>query len=103
MYRVDISADLNDDDGSGYIWAILDEARDPSQITTGALVVAGDADAAAMCEVASLEPAADGGTIVHLRVLPGLVEDYLGAARRAVEGTGTPHPLLSPGVTVIRV
>jgi hypothetical protein len=84
MYRVDISADLNDDDGSGCIWAFLDEARDPALVKVGALLVAGDEDAAAMCAVAGLEPAADGGTIVHLRVLPGLVEDYLGAAARAV-------------------
>ena len=27
-YVVDITADLNDDDGSGEIWALLDEARD---------------------------------------------------------------------------
>jgi hypothetical protein len=37
-----------------------------------------------MCEVVSLEPAADGGTIVHLGLLPGLIEDYLSAAGRAV-------------------
>ena len=103
MYRVDISADLNDDDGSGYIWALLDEARDPSQIETGALVVAGNEDVAAMCEVASMEPAADAGTIVHLRVLPGLVEDYLGAARRAVLSTSTSHSLLPPGIIEIGV
>jgi len=50
-YVVDITADLNDDDGSGEIWALLDEARDPSQIEIGALVVAGREHAAAMCEV----------------------------------------------------
>lgn len=82
-YRIDISADLNDDDGSGRIWAFLDEARDTEQVTVGALLVAGSRGAAAMCEVASLEPAADGGTIVHLRVLPGRVEAYRGAAGRA--------------------
>jgi hypothetical protein len=103
MYRVVISADLNDDDGSGYISAFLDEARDPGQIKIGALVVAGDEDAAAMCEVVSLEPAADGGTIVHLRVLPGLVEDYLGLARRAVASANTPDSPMPPGFTVIRV
>ena len=84
MYRVDIGADLNDDDGSGYIWALLDEARDPSQAKAGALLVAGDEDAAAMCEVTRLEPADDGSMIVHLRVLPGMVEDYLDVAGRAV-------------------
>lgn len=40
MYRVDITADLNDEDQSGYVWTFLDEARDPAQITPGALVVA---------------------------------------------------------------
>lgn len=74
MYRVDISADLNDDDGSGCIWGFLDETRDPDRIRPGALLVAGSEHAAAMCEVASLEPAADGGTIVHLRFLPGLAD-----------------------------
>jgi hypothetical protein len=84
MYRVDIIADLNDDDGSGSIWSFLDEARDPAIIKEGILLVAGNEHAAAMCEVHRLERTADGGTIVHLRVLPGRVEDYLSAAGRAV-------------------
>jgi hypothetical protein len=50
MYRVHIAADLNDEDQTGYVWTFLDEARDPSRITPGALVVAGD-DAAAVCQV----------------------------------------------------
>lgn len=29
MYRVDIAADLNDEDDTGYVWTFLDEARDP--------------------------------------------------------------------------
>jgi hypothetical protein len=53
----------------------LDEARDPGQIKPGAIVVAGDQDAAAVCEVIGLTPAGD-GTIVHLRLLQGLAEDY---------------------------
>lgn len=84
MYRVDISADLNDDDGSGYLWTFLDEARDPSLVKAGAVLVAGSQDAAAMCEVTRLEPDGDGSMIVHLRVLPGTVEDYFGAAERAL-------------------
>ena len=70
MYRVDIAADLNDEDQTGYLWTFLDEARDPAQITPGALVVAGDEDVAAVCQVIDLVPAGD-GTIVHLRLLPG--------------------------------
>ena len=42
MYRVDITADLNDEDHTGYIWTFLDEARDPAQIRPGAIVIAGD-------------------------------------------------------------
>src|ERR1700685_3309008 len=75
MYRVDITADLNDEDDTGYVWTFLDEARDPGQIRPGAIIVAGDEDTAAVCEVVDLALAGD-GTIVHLRLLPGLVEDY---------------------------
>src|SRR6266851_1428931 len=66
MYRVDITADLNDEDHTGILWTFLDEARDPVQITPGALVVDGD------------------GTIVHLRPLPGLVDDYRALVERAL-------------------
>jgi hypothetical protein len=31
MYRVDITADLNDEDEAGYVWTFLDEARDPGR------------------------------------------------------------------------
>jgi hypothetical protein len=75
MYRVDITADLNDEDETGYVWTFLDEARDPRRIKPGAIVVAGDQDAAAVCEVIDPAPAGD-GTIIHLRLLPGLVEGY---------------------------
>jgi len=55
----------------------------PGQIKPGAIIVAGDQDAAAVCEVIDLPPAGD-GTIVHLRLLPGLVEDYRALAERAL-------------------
>ncbi|HEX3959488.1 MAG TPA: hypothetical protein VHZ03_23120 [Trebonia sp.] len=83
MYRVDIDADLNDEDDTGYVWTLLDEARDPEQIKPGAIVVAGDEDAAAMCRVVDLAPRGD-SVIVHLELLPGLVEDYRGVAERAL-------------------
>jgi hypothetical protein len=83
MYRVDITADLNDEDETGYLWTFLDEARDPEQIKPGALIVAGDEDTAAVCEVIDLSPASD-GTIVHLRLRPGLVEDYRALVERVL-------------------
>ena len=75
MYRVDITADLNDEDHTGYLWTLLDEACDPAQIRPGAIVVAGDEDTAALCQVVDLVPCR-GSTIVHLKLLPGLVEDH---------------------------
>lgn len=81
MHQIDIMADLNDEDDTGYVWTFLDEARQPDRITPGALVVAGDEDAAAVCQVVDLVPAGD-GMIVHLRMLPGLVEDYVALAQR---------------------
>jgi hypothetical protein len=75
MDRVDITADFNDEDETGYLWTFLDEARDPGQIKPGALVIAGDEDTAAVCQVVDLASAGN-STIVHLRLLPRLVDDY---------------------------
>ncbi len=74
MYDVDIAAGLNDEDDTGFAWTFLDDARDPSRIVPGALIVAGGQEATAVCQVVDLVAAGD-GTIVHLRLLPGLVED----------------------------
>jgi hypothetical protein len=82
VYRLDVTADLNDEDETGYVWTFLDEARDPAQIKPGALVV-GDEDVAAVCQVIDLAPAGD-GTIVHLRLLPGLIDDYRQLVERAL-------------------
>jgi hypothetical protein len=75
MIAVDITADLNDEDETGFVWTFLDEARDPSIIVPGAIVMAGDADAPAVAEVVDLVEKPS-GTIVHLRLLPGTLEDY---------------------------
>lgn len=37
VIAVAVRADLNAEDQTGYVWAFLDEARDPSLITPGAL------------------------------------------------------------------
>lgn len=83
MVTVDIAADMNDEDETGHIWTFLDEARDPSVILPGAIVVAGDEDAPAVAEVVDVvkKPA---GKVVHLRLLPGAVEDYEALVRRAI-------------------
>ncbi|HEX4978635.1 MAG TPA: hypothetical protein VFV35_01100 [Acidimicrobiales bacterium] len=83
MITVDIACDLMDEDETGYVWAFLDEARDPALIEPGAIVVAGDTEAPAIAEVVDIveKPA---GPVVHLRVLPGTIEDYLALVQRAI-------------------
>jgi hypothetical protein len=83
MVTVDIAADLNDEDETGFVWTFLNEARDQSVISPGAIVVAGDSDAPAVAEVVDIvdKPA---GKIVHLRLLPGVIEDYEALVRRAL-------------------
>ena len=81
MIAVDIVADLNTEDETGYVWTFLDEARNPALIVPGAVVVAGDEDAPAVAVVMDLVPHPN-GTIVHLDVLPGAIDNYLALARR---------------------
>ena len=82
MTAVDITADLNDEDDTGYVWTFLDEARDPSVVVPGAIVVAGTPDTPAVAEVVDLVTKTV-GTVVHLRILPGSVGDYAAAVLRA--------------------
>ncbi|MEJ7583583.1 MAG: hypothetical protein WKF43_05715 [Acidimicrobiales bacterium] len=83
MISVDITCDLMDEDETGYIWTFLSEARDPSLVEPGAIVVAGDPDAPAVAQVIDIVDKA-AGKVVHLRVLPGAVEDYEALVRRVI-------------------
>lgn len=83
MTRIDIMADLNSEDETGFVWTFLDEADDPSVVRPGEVVVAGSPLTPAVCEVVDLveKPVR---TVVHLRVLPGSIEQY----RRLLERVG---------------
>ena len=83
MVTIDIACDLMDEDETGYVWTFLRDARNPALIEPGAIVVAGDPDAPAVAEVVDVveKPA---GPVVHLRVLPGAIEDYEALVRRAI-------------------
>ena len=72
-----------DEDESGYVWTFLREARDPSLIQPGAIVVAGDEDAPAVAEVVEIVEKPS-GLVVHLRLLPGAIEAYEALVRRAI-------------------
>lgn len=80
---VDITADLNDEDETGLVWTFLDEARDPTVIVPGAIVVAGDADTPAVVEVVDIV-SKEAGEVVHFRILPGNIEDYAALVRRTL-------------------
>jgi len=83
VISIDIPADLNGEDETGLVWTFLDEAADPALIAPGAIVAAGDPEVPAVAEVVDIveKPA---GRVVHLRLLPGRVEDDAELVRRVV-------------------
>jgi hypothetical protein len=83
MVTIDIPADLNDEDETGFVWTFLDEARSPGLVTPGAIAMTGDEDAPAIAQVVDLVEKGS-GTVVHLRILPGTIEDYTALIARAV-------------------
>jgi hypothetical protein len=67
--RIDLVADLNDEDDEGLGWSTLSEASDPARIRPGVMVVAGNRQAQAVVRVVAVD---DDGQ-VHFAVLPGSV------------------------------
>lgn len=68
--EIDLIADLNSEDDDGLGWSVLGDARDPSRVRPGAMLVAGNRQAAAVVRVVSVDE--DGQ--VHFAVLPGSLE-----------------------------
>ena len=79
---VDIPCDVQQVDGTGFVWAFLDEARDPRWITAGAIVVTGDAADPVLARVVSLTDRPS-GVKVHLEILSGEPTDYADALGRS--------------------
>lgn len=80
-HRVDLHADFANEDETGYIWVWLDEAREPEQIVPGAVLTLRDGEDLAMGQVIDLVAKAD-GTVVHIELLPGAIEEYQAAIER---------------------
>jgi hypothetical protein len=80
--RIDIPCDVQQIDDTGMVWTFLHEARDPSLITEGAIVIAADEVDPVVARVVDLVARGD-RTIVHLEVLPGDPLEYADALRRA--------------------
>lgn len=68
--EIDLIADLNSEDDDGLGWSVLGDARDPSRVRPGAMLVAGNRQAMAVVRVISVDE--DGQ--VHFAILPGSLE-----------------------------
>ncbi len=98
MMTIDIPADLNAEDETGFVWTLLDEATDPDAIRPGAIVVAGSQLTPAVCEVVDLVEKAV-GTVVHLRVLSGSIGP-VPASSRAYRGVMPQLGAISDGPVI---
>ena len=74
-YQADLEVDFANEDQTGLIWTWLDHARDAGVFVPGAVVILRDGEDFSMGQVVDLVKQ-DHGTLVHLRLLPGAVEDY---------------------------
>ena len=70
MDDLDLIADLNAQDDDGLGWSTLSDARDRQRVRPGAMLLAGNRNAAAVVRVVAVD---DDGQ-VHFTILPGSVE-----------------------------
>jgi hypothetical protein len=68
--EIDLVADLNAEDDDGLGWSVLSEARDPSRVRRGVMLVAGNDQAKAVVRIVAVDE--DGQ--VHFTVLPGSLD-----------------------------
>jgi len=68
-HDIDLTADLNAQDDDGLGWSALADARDPSRVRPGAMLLAGNRYGRAVVRIAAVD---DDGQ-VHFAVLPGSV------------------------------
>lgn len=80
MDELDLIADLNAEDDDGLAWSTLADARDPSRVRAGALLLAGNRQAQAVVRVVAVD---DDGQ-VHFAILPGPVAKNRHLLRRTV-------------------
>ena len=83
-YQADLEVDFANEDQTGLIWAWLDHARDAAVVLPGAVLILRDGEDFSMGQVVDLVKQ-DHGTLVHLRLLPGAVEDHHVAPGRGLQ------------------
>ena len=79
-HDIDLVADLNAQDDDGLGWSTLADARDPSRVRPGAMLLAGNNQARAVVRVVAVDE--DGQ--VHFAILPGSVAKNLHLLDRTV-------------------
>lgn len=80
--QIDIPCDVQDMDELGMPYALLSEARDPSRIKPGAIVITADEEDPVFARVHSLTKQGH-HTVVHLELLPGDPLEYAEALQRS--------------------
>jgi hypothetical protein len=68
-HDIDLTADLNAQDDDGLGWSTLTDARDPSRVRPGAMLLAGNRYGRAVVRITAVD---DDGQ-VHFSILPGSV------------------------------
>lgn len=68
-HDIDLTADLNAQDDDGLGWSTLADARDPSRVRPGAMLLAGNRYGRAVVRIVTVD---DDGQ-VHFSILPGSV------------------------------
>ncbi len=81
--EIDIPCDPQQRGEFAMPFALLSEARDPSRIKVGAIVITADEEDPVFARVHAITSHADGPVVVHLELLPGDPLDYADALRRA--------------------
>ncbi len=80
--RVTLPADVHQIDATGFVWTFLDEADDPTRITVGGVIVAGDSDDPFLARVVDIVEGNSGRSIVHLEIL-GVPDQIIDELRHA--------------------
>jgi hypothetical protein len=79
---VSLPADVNQVDNTGYVWAFLDEAKEPGRVRPGSVIVAGDETEPFLARVVDQIEGPTGRQIVHLDVL-GVPDEVVEELRHA--------------------
>ncbi|MCU1496401.1 MAG: hypothetical protein JWM47_354 [Acidimicrobiales bacterium] len=77
-----LPADVHQIDQTGFVWAFLDEAREPGRVQPGSLIVAGDVEEPFLARVVDVVDGPGSRKIVHLDVV-GVPEQAIDELRHA--------------------